>query len=380
MKELNICPIFLYIKRVVIKLLKRHIYCYSIIMTMQRYNPESVKKVIAEIARAAGVRERDAGVLADSLVEADVHGASTHGVSRLNIYIRRIQKGLINPEANVSIDRKRGSIIAADAGNGLGQVQASKVLEMLIPLAKTNGIAAATIRNSQHFGSLSYYCNRAARENMILFAMTNAEPSMSPQGGCQAYFGTNPLAASFPTGRGYPVKIDLATSVVARGNIIAAQKKGEVIPQGWALDPDGNPTTDAGKALMGTVLTMAGHKGYALALMVEIFSGVLSGAAVGASVGSMYKNMDRKQDVGHFFCLLDIDAFMDAAVFQQRIDMMIDEIKACRKRSGVEEILIPGERSFKTARENRKRGIPLGDETMKELRTLCDELAIPFAV
>src|SRR4030095_12472629 len=128
---------------------------------------------------------------------------------------------------------------------------------------------------------------------MILLAMTNCEPAMSPAGGCEAFFGTNPIAASFPTGKGFHVKVDLATSLVARGNIIAAQKKGQSIPQGWALDPDGNPTTDASAALLGTVLTMAGHKGYALALMVEVLSSVLSGSAIGSALGSTCKNLDR---------------------------------------------------------------------------------------
>ena len=213
---------------------------------------------------------------------------------------------------------------------------------------------------------------------MILFATTNAEPSMAPEGGYQPYFGTNPVAVSFPTGKGYPVKIDLSTSLVARGNIIAAQKRGEDIPEGWALDAQGNPTTNAAEALLGTVLTMAGHKGYALALMVEVLSGVLSGSAFGSSVGSMYKHMDRKQDVGHFFCLLDIEAFEDVAVFITRIDRMIDEIKASKLRPGAREILIPGERSFAKAQENRIRGIVLGEETLKELKGLCSEFRIPF--
>ena len=201
---------------------------------------------------------------------------------------------------------------------------------------------------------------------------------MSPEGACEAYFGTNPLAASFPTGKGYPVKIDLATSLVARGNIIAAQKRGESIPPGWALTADGEPTTDAAAALAGTVVTMAGHKGYALALMVEIFSGVLSGAAIGPAIGSMYKNLDRKQDVGHFFCLLDIAAFMDVSEFKRRLDETIDEIKACRKRPGVTDILIPGERSHQNARRNRERGILIEESTQKELMLLCEELGVEF--
>ena len=234
---------------------------------------------------------------------------------RLAIYMRRISKGVIDPVGALKIDRQRAGTLAVDAGNGLGQVQASKVLDRLIPMARECGIAAATIRNSQHFGTLSYYCNRAAEAGMILIATTTGEPAMSPEGGSEAFFGTNPIAASFPTGKGFAVKIDLATSLVARGNIIAAQKKGEKIPEGWALDPAGNPTTDASQALLGTVLTMAGHKGYALALLVEVLSSVMSGAAIGPAVGSMYKNLDRKQDVGHFFALLDIAAFMDVVEF-----------------------------------------------------------------
>jgi len=141
---------------------------------------------------------------------------------------------------------------------------------------------------------------------------------------------------------------------------------------------EGNPTTDADKALMGSVLTMAGHKGYALALMVELLSGVLSGAAFGSSIGSMYYDMDKKQDVGHFFCLMDINAFTDVSDFKKRVDVMIDEIKACRRRPNVEEILIPGEKEYRTALENRKYGIYIGDKTFIELQTLCEEYEIPF--
>lgn len=344
---------------------------------MNRFDPEIVRKQAAAIARAAGVPPEDAAILADSLVDADIHGVSTHGISRLDIYVRRIQRGLIDPDPEAGIVQSRPSVLVADAGNGLGQVQAWKVLTRLISMARETGVATATIRNSQHFGALAYYCERAAREGMILLATSTAEPSMSPEGGSQAYFGTNPIAACFPTGKGFNVRIDLATSLVARGNIVAAKRKGDPIPLGWALDPEGNPTTDAGMALLGTVLTMAGHKGYALAVMVEILSSVLSGSAVGPAIGSMYKDMDRKQDVGHFFCLLDIAAFMEVETFKARMDRMIDGIKACRKRPGVEEILIPGERSHRRAVQNRALGIPIGEETLREIGVLCEELKVP---
>ncbi|GGA53575.1 lactate dehydrogenase [Edaphobacter acidisoli] len=345
---------------------------------MKKFQPQQMRSLAARLATAVGVPSGDAEILADALVDADLQGTSTHGISRLNIYLQRMTKGLIAPKATLSIERDSGSVLALDAGNGLGQVQAVKALGLLLPLARANGVAAATIRNSQHFGALSYYCNRAANEGMVLLAMTNCEPAMSPEGGYQAFFGTNPIAASFPTGKGFHIKIDLATSIIARGNIIAAQKKKQAIPEGWALDRHGNPTTDAQEALLGTVLTMAGHKGYALALMVEIFSSVLSGAAIGADIGSMYKNMDRKQDVGHFFCLLNIAAFLDPDEFCSRIDDMIDRIKASAKRPGVDEILVPGERSARNALVNEIQGISVSQETLAELQQWCSRLNVPL--
>ena len=347
-------------------------------MAVKRYAKDQLESLVAQLAAGMGVPSADAALFAEVLIDADLHGVSTHGVSRLNIYLQRIELGLIDPNAALKVDRRTGSILALDAGNGLGQIQARKALDMLIPPARENGVAAATIRNSQHFGALSWYCNYAASQKLVLLAMTNCEPAMSPEGGYEAFFGTNPIAVSFPTGKGFPVKIDLATSTVARGNIIAAQKKGTSIPMGWALDREGRPTTDPSEALLGTVLTMAGHKGYALALMVELFGGVLSGSAIGADVGSMYKNLDRKQDVGHFFCLFDISAFLDYDEYLRRIDETIDRIKAAKKRPGVAEILVPGERSSRQARTNQAQGIPLSSETVAELEQWCTRLNVAF--
>ncbi len=336
--------------------------------------------LVQGLASAAGVPAADAAILADSLVEADIQGTSTHGVSRLAIYLRRIGEGLIDPAAELRVERRSPAVLLVDAGAGLGQVQASKVLERLYPLAREHGIASAAIRNSNHFGALSWYCNQAAAQGMILLATTNAEPAMPPYGSSDAFFGTNPIGASFPTGKGFPVKVDLATSVVARGNIVAAAKRGDPIPEGWAVDAEGNPTTDAEAALAGAVLTLGGHKGYALAFLVEVLSSVLSGAAVGDAVGSMYKQMERTQDVGHFFCLMDIAAFMELDAFKARIDAMIDTLKGRRLRPGFDEILVPGEPEQRKATENRRLGIPIDDATLRELRALSEELGVPFGL
>jgi LDH2 family malate/lactate/ureidoglycolate dehydrogenase len=345
---------------------------------MKRFRPTYLQHVTSQLTELAGVSREDAEIFARTLVAADVNGTSTHGVSRLNIYLERINRGLIDPKASLTIEHQTGSVLVLDAGNGLGQVQAMKALDLLLPLAKTNGVAVATIRNSQHFGALSYYCNRAAEAGMILLAMTNCEPAMSPTGGYDAFFGTNPIAASFPTGNGAAVKIDLATSIVARGNIIAASKKKESIPEGWALDRNGEPTTDAAEALLGTVQTMAGHKGYALALMVEVFSGILSGSAIGPDIGSMYKDLDRKQNVGHFFCLFNIAAFLEPAEFKRRMDDTVQRLKAGNRRPGVEEILIPGERSTQSAARSKADGILLSSETVAELEKWCNHFGISF--
>jgi len=347
---------------------------------VRRYDPAVVRALIADVTQAAGVGPDDAAIFADALVDADLCGRGTHGVSRLEIYIRRIQLGLIDPQAPLSVREQAGAVLVVDAGNGLGQVQAAKVLQLLIPHARRNGVAAAAVRRSNHLGALSYYCNQAAAADMLLLALTNAEPAMAPAGGCEAQFGTNPVAMSFPTTKQFPVTTDLATSVVARGKIIAARKRNATIPDHWALDLDGSPTTDPGRALDGTVLTMAGHKGYALAVMVEALAGVLSGAAVGADVGSMYKNLDRSQNVGHFFCLFDIAAFMAPDDFRTRMGGLVEALKASRRRPGVDEIRIPGEHSYRAAHENRTLGIPIERETLHEIEQLCASLRVPFTL
>jgi LDH2 family malate/lactate/ureidoglycolate dehydrogenase len=347
---------------------------------LTKFSRTQLEALAGRLAEASGLASDDARLFAHALVDADLHGVSTHGLSRLGIYLKRIQLGLIDPKAELRVERRRAATLVLDAGNGVGHVQAAKALEMLIPVAEQSGVACATIRNSQHFGALSYYSNRAAARGCILLATTNSEPAMSPAGGHDAFFGTNPIAASFPTGKGFNIKIDLSTSAIARGKIIAAAKKNALIPLGWALDPNGEPTTDAQQALLGTVLTMAGHKGYALALMVEMLSSVLSGAAIGPQIGSMYKDLDRKQNVGHFFCLLNIDAFMDRKEFIERADAIVDMLKAGRKMPGVSEILVPGERSARVAMENERHGIPVADETLKELQDWCARLAVEFSL
>jgi LDH2 family malate/lactate/ureidoglycolate dehydrogenase len=331
---------------------------------------------IKEVSEKAGLSKEDAMIFAESLVEANLLGIDTHGVSRLAIYFKRISLGLIDAKAVPVFKQTATGVGMLDAKNGLGQVAGMKAMRHAVQMAKESGIAGVGVKNSQHFGVTGYYCVTATKDGCIGLAFTNAEPALPPWGSYESIFGTNPIAMAVPTGTDVPVLIDLSTSIVARGKIIAASKKGEQIPEGWALDSEGKSTTDAGKALEGAVLTMAGPKGYALALMVDIFSGVLTGGGFGKGVKSMYKDLTQPANVGHFLVALNIEAFMPKKMFYDRMRTLIDSIKSAKRRDGTIEIHVPGERKMQTKQERLAHGIRLDEPTLKELR----EIGLQYSV
>lgn len=325
-----------------------------------------------------GAPERAATVLAESLVDANLKGIDTHGISRLPIYLKRVNKGLIDPGAKMEFDQSFPAAGILDANNGFGQVAGSKGMEHAVALAKTEGVGAVGIRNSQHFGAAGYYCENAVNEGYVGLTLTNSESAMPPSGGYEAFFGTNPIALGVPTGREPPILIDLSTSIVARGQIIAAAQREDSIPEGWAVDAEGNATTDPEEALEGAVLPMAGAKGYALALLVDLLSGVLSGAGFGDRVGSMYEDFTRSANVGHFVLALNVDAFLDEDEFFERIDALRKNVKSLDTRPDAEDILLPGERRHRVREERKENGIPLDEEIIERLDMLADEVDLPL--
>ena len=342
------------------------------------YTAEKLKSFAVTVAKKYGLSDIDADIFVSNLIDANLTGVDTHGLTRFAIYLKRIKLGLINPKAAMTFEQKYPIAAVLNADNGLGQIAGEKAISKAIEMAKTYGLGAVGVKNSQHFGALGYYCNKAAENEMICLAFTNAEPALPPWGSYEAFFGTNPVAMGVPVKNDTPIIIDLSTSIVARGKIISASKKKEPIPEGWALDPEGNPTTDAEKALAGSVLTMAGPKGYALAMMVDILSGVLSGSGYGRNVHSMYKDMKSPADVGHFFISINIEAFMPREIFYRKIKKMKDEIKSSKKRQGVDEIRIPGEKKAKTKAERLRTGIQLGSDVIEELKALAKENNVEF--
>jgi len=342
---------------------------------MTKISPPALTQFCVSLLTAAGMREPDAATVAAVLVDTSLDGIDTHGISRLPIYISRLRNGRMNPRPNPAVERTAPAIAIVDGDNGLGQLVSVLAMETAIALAAETGAGFVTVRHSNHFGAASYYCKMAAKRGMIGAAFTNSPPGIPPWGGRKPYFGTNPIGFGFP-GPEQPVIIDLSTSVTARGRIIQAAKEGKPIPEGWAIDADGRPTTDAKAALAGAVLPMAGPKGYALALAVEILAGVASGSAIGSHVGWMYDDSLEPTNIGHAFLAIDIARLMPLPDFLSRMNEMISEIRAVPKAESVDKIYIPGERKHETA-VARQNGIPLPPALLAELNECAADLGIP---
>ncbi|AKG36040.1 Ldh family oxidoreductase [Paenibacillus durus] len=348
-------------------------------MTAKRYDSGKLNDFVQSVLISLNVPEEDAFITADSLVRADLEGHGSHGVSRLPVYFRRIQEGRINAASKITAER-HGSVLTVDGGNGLGQAVAVRALREGIPIAREQGLAAVFVHGSNHFGTAAYLCQEAAKENMASVVMTNSPPGIAPWGGRSAFLGTNPIAFGFPSGaEGKPAIIaDLSSSVVARGKIMQAQKREQPIPEGWAIDSEGRPTTEAGEALKGAILPLGGAKGYALALAVEMLCGILTGASFGPHIGNLYKDGDKHADVGHVILLFSPARWLNMEAYYDTVSRFADEIKEVPLSPGAEEILLPGERRFRSAGRNRLSGISLPDNVVSELEELAREAGTPF--
>ncbi|PWG61525.1 Ldh family oxidoreductase [Sediminicurvatus halobius] len=337
--------------------------------------PEALQEHCSAILAHHGLPAADAGVVAASLVDANLRGVDSHGVTRMTIYVERLQRGLVAARPDIRVVQDRGASLLLDGDNGMGAVVASRALDIALERLPQHGSVTVGVRNTNHYGSGAYYAERAADAGAAAFLYSNAPSTMAPWGGVDPYLGTNPYTFAVPAGRYRPVILDMATSVVARGKIILAAERGERIPEGWAIDGEGRPTTDAQSALEGSVLPFGGPKGYGIALMVDIMAGVLTGAGFGPRIGDLYRDLEQPQNVGAFIHLTDVGAFLPMETFRARMDEMIEEIKSARRAAGVEEIFLPGEIERRTAERRRERGIPLPAETVAQLETLGSPLS-----
>ncbi|WP_108659091.1 Ldh family oxidoreductase [Acuticoccus kandeliae] len=321
--------------------------------------------------RAVGVPEADAELASTSLVEADLRGVYSHGVVRLPIYIERLAANAITPAAAPKVERQTRTTAVLDGDNGLGHVVSARAMEIALDMSAGEECAFVAVNNSNHFGAAAYFAEMAAAKGAIGFAFTiGGINHMTPWGGADAMLGNNPFAVALPTPLGFPIVLDMACSVAARGKIIVAAKDGTPIPGDWAVGPDGVPTTDPVRALQGFVQPIAGPKGYALTLTVGLLSTMLSGGAFGSEVTHMYDDLERPQNIGHLFGVLPISAFREMDEYNAHIEKAARDIKGVPLATGTDEIFLPGEREYRLKLKQRDNGVSITSAVLEELKAM----------
>ena len=328
---------------------------------------EGYRKICAGAFAAVGLSKQTSSEVTENLLFADMRGTNSHGLTRLKAYLERLSAGIINNSAEPEILSDRGNSLLIEGHQGMGAHIATFAMKQTIEKAKQSGMAFTTVRNSSHFGVAAYYSTMALPENMIGFAVTNSLPFVAHYGAKKACVGTNPLSIAFPAEKHLPFVLDMATSVVARGNIINCAKEGKDIPYGWAADKDGYPTTDANAALAGFCLPLGAdrsYKGSGLCLTVDILAGLLSGCKTGPDI--------KLTTIGHAFGAINIENFMDPEEFKARMDHYVGQLLSAPLAPGFTEIMMPGEPEFRLYDENLALGsVKIALENLNEVKAIC---------
>jgi len=339
-----------------------------------------------------GVPEPDAKQAAEVLAKSDLRGIDSHGVARLHTYFDMLALGRINPKPNIRVTREKLSVATVDGDNGLGLVVGPKANEMAMERAEKYGSGWISVRHTNHFGIAGYYPLKALERDLIGWAMTNTTKLVAPLWGAQRMLGTNPIAIAFPGYKEPPIVIDLATSAAAYGKIEIARRKKSPIPGGWVIDKNGNMTTDPEDMLHGGALLplgsereMGGHKGYALAAMVDILCAVLSGANWGPFAPSFALRQEIPtrsvgKGIGHFFGAMQIEGFIDKDEFKKQIDEWIRVLRNTTPAPGTLGPLIPGDPEREAEVIRTKQGIPLIKPVVDDLLDIARKTGIPFEV
>jgi LDH2 family malate/lactate/ureidoglycolate dehydrogenase len=325
---------------------------------------------------AAGAPEPVAADVASSLVYADMRGVASHGVVRTAVYAKRLELGLIDPKAEPVVERDEGSVILIDGANNYGAYVGRLATAQAIARADKLGVGCVGVRHSNHFGMAAFYAREAIAKGKVALVLSNASQTMPPPGGIRPFIGTNPLCVAMPTPFPVPFILDMATSVVSRGKIMVAAAKGQPIPEGWATDAEGRPTTDANAALGGLLLPLGGVKGFMISMAIDMLCGVLTGAGFGPTVRNMYKNWTDEQDSGHFFLVIDIAHFMPLDRFLERMGSYLAALKAEPRAAGVDELLYAGEIEHRLEQRAIEQGIELPAAVLDDLRGVARKYGI----
>ena len=331
-------------------------------------NTKKLNLLIKNIFIKHGLINSHAKICSDAIINAELVGAHSHGLSRLKMYCDRINKKVINPKPNIKIKKISSSITHIDANNSIGFVAADMAIKRAIQNAKKTGIGLVAVKNSGHYGLSGYYAEQAVKKNLITMIYTNAPPAVAPHGALKSLFGTNPICFGTPTGTKIPFILDTSISMINRGKIRVAARNNQKIPEGVALDKFGKPTIDARKALQGVQLPIAGFRGSGLAWMVDILSGVLTGGNHAGRVKDPFDDFSGPQNIGHLFITFKTNLFVNN--FNRRIKNNIRTIKKLPKIKGIKEIMYPGQNKYKRFKMNSKKEINISEVVKKDLKIL----------
>lgn len=334
-------------------------------------NPENLRELAGRALTVHGMSEEDAARVADVLVLADLFGIRTHGVARIPQYLDRASLGGVDVTAKVVVDQVAPALARVDGANGIGPLVGSHALDAALSGAKTTGLGAAFVRGSNHFGPVMPYLFRAAEQGFAAIIASNATTTIAPWGGREARLGNNPLGIGVPTPSGDPVLLDIAMSVAARAKIRAAAAAGQPIPDTWATDRDGRPTTDPAAALGGFLQPLGGHKGYGLSVMVDLFAGVLSGASYLTHISSWSEDPERPQDLGHVFILLDATKLLPPATLAERMTDFTGILHGTPAADPAQPVRVPGELELERYHQQSREGIPVDEDVLAKLADLA---------
>lgn len=317
-------------------------------------------QLIKKKIEKAGLTEEHATIVSDVLTFADARGIHSHGAMRVEYYSERIAKGGITNRPNFSFKQTAPSCGVFEGDNGSGFVAAKFAMDHAIEMAKENGVAVVGVKNMSHSGALAYFVEMAAQQDLVALSVCQSDPMVVPFGGSEAYFGTNPIAFAAPSNDNRMITFDMATTVQAWGKILHARSKKEAIPASWAVDEDGNPTTDSTK--VNALLPIAGPKGYGLMMMVDILAGTLMGLPFGKHVSSMYHDLSKGRELGQLHIVINPAFFTDLDVFKENISTMLDELKEMKPSEGFKEVNFPGERGRMREQNYEAEGIEIVDD------------------
>ena len=323
-----------------------------------------LKELVKCIFEKGGLTSEDAAIMADSLLDANLHGMHSHGVLRVENYIKRIKSGGTNPHPDIQIVRDTPFSAVIDGDNGLGAIISSKAADLCRKKAEKVGISCVAVRHSNHYGTSAYWCEEMAKDDMIAFSCSNVEPLMGPPGAINVAIGNNPFSMVTPAGKYHYVASDMATSQVAWGKVLNFRLLDQKLPGAYGVDANGNPTNDPHAAKF--LAPMGAHKGYGVAVLLEILCSLLAGGEFGTDINSMYGNIDKPNKLSHFFMAMKVDAFRDLNEFTADMERFVEYLQSIPTSDGG-HIVVPGELEETNKQKQLKNGVEITEALAKEL-------------